>query len=123
MEPLTIRSFKKDGTKPTFNWNLKCTFTACEDEEGVCQLDPQCQGRYDNLKSDQNRKKRSGEQNDAPSYTMETVIDHPCNYVDDQTTICDGVGENCWTNTKCGRSSASATVFSFVLYTLAYLVK
>ena len=106
METLEINPFKPRAAEdPSFIWNVKCTFIACENEDDeFCKLDDACAGRYDSIKDSSNnptRKRRSGDGKASSSFTVEQKVEHPCAYASDHRSICDGNGENCWTEDVC----------------------
>ena len=137
METLEITPFKPLGINqpddPPHNtsyiWNVKCTFIACDDEdEDRCKLADACAGRYDTVKASSNnqgRKRRSGDGQTAHSYTVEKKVEHPCAYADDHTSLCDGDGENCWTQEVCHRTynSSAVSALSSALVMLSLLLK
>ena len=137
METLIIIPFKPLGIdlpddqphNASYIWNVKCTFIACddEDEEG-CKLDDTCAGRYNTIKSSSNnqgRKRRSGDGQTAHSYTAEKTVEHPCAYATDHTSLCDGHGENCWTQDVCHRiyNSSAVSALSSALVVLSLFLK
>ena len=129
MEKFELKAFKPLGFNQTdFNntsyvWTIKCTFIACDDEDNeFCKLDDACAGRYDSLKSSsiaQGRKRRSDSGKITTPITVSKIVDHPCAYADNHTSLCDGIGENCWTVDVCDRTypynSSSVTALSFTL--------
>ena len=106
METLEIIPFKPLAAEnPSFIWNVKCTFIACDNEDDEnCKLDDACAGRYDPIKVSGNnptRKRRSGDGKVSSSFTVEQKVEHPCVHASDHRSICDGNGENCWTEDVC----------------------
>ena len=106
METLEIIPFKPLATEnPSFIWKVKCTFIACDNEDDEnCKLDDACAGRYDPIKvsgKNPTRKRRSGDGKASSSFTVEQKVEHPCAYASDHRSICDGNGENCWTEDVC----------------------
>ena len=133
MEDLKIKPSKPLGIDKTgFNntsyiWNVKCTFIACDDDNNeYCKLDDACAGRYDSLKSAsiaQGRKRRSDDEQIPTPITISKIIEHPCAYADDHTSLCDGNGENCWTVDVCHRtydSSAISALSSSLVIMIAF---
>ena len=108
---MAIIPFKPLGLKQTdFNetsyiWNVKCDFIACDEEDDdFCKLDNACPGRYDfidNSRSVQERKRRSNDGKTKNPFTVSKIVEHPCAYADHHTSLCDGKGENCWTQEVC----------------------
>ena len=133
METLEITPFKplgwdsngtqiSDFNNTSYIWNVKCTFIACDKEDdNNCKLDDACAGRYDTIKASSNiqeRKRRSGDGKTAGPKTAEKIVEHPCAYASNETSLCDGNGENCWTKDVCHRiypSSAISALMSSVL--------
>ena len=100
----------------SYIWNIKCTYIACDDEDDEsCKLDDACAGRYDVLKSSsisQGRKRRSSDEKPTTPKTVSKIVEHPCSYADNHTSLCDGNGENCWTAEVCDRTYNSSAVLS-----------
>ena len=111
MESLEIVPFKPLAAEnPSFIWNVKCTFIACDEEDDTfCKLDDACASRYDIIKgssNNQRRKRRSGN-GKLQIFTVEQKVEHPCAYASDHRSICDGNGENCWTEDVCKQAYSS----------------
>ena len=101
-----------DFNNTSYIWNVRCTFIACDEEDDdYCKLDDACAGRYDIIKASsdlQGRKRRSGDGKTAGPKTDEKIVEHPCAYASNETSLCDGNGENCWTEEVCRRTYSSA---------------
>ena len=130
METLEIIPFKPLSSENTsFIWNVKCTFVACDDvDNDICNLDDACAGRYDAIQASSNaqgRKRRSGDGHTPTYYTVEKKVEHPCVYATNHTSLCDGNGENCWTQDVCHRiyNSSAVSALSSALVVLSLLLK
>ena len=138
METLEIIPYKPlNATIPNYIWNVKCTFIACDYEDNkFCKLDDACAGRYDIIKAKvladalassngQARKRRSSDGQTTTSITVEKVVEHPCAYADEHTSLCDGNGDNCWTEDVCNRiyNSSAVSALSSALVMLSLLLK
>ena len=112
METLKIIPFKPLSAEDTsYIWKVKCTYIACDDEDdNNCKLDDGCAGRYDSIKASSNvqgRKRRSGDGKTSNPVTDEKIVEHPCAYASEHRSICDGNGEDCWTEDVCKRAYSS----------------
>ena len=111
MESLEIVPFKPLAAEnPSFIWNVKCTFIACDEEDDTfCKLDDACASRYDIIKGSSNyhRRKRRSDDGKLQIFTVEQKVEHPCAYASDHRSICDGNGENCWTEDVCKHAYSS----------------
>ena len=111
MESLEIVPFKPLAAEnPSFIWNVKCTFIACDEEDDTfCKLDDACASRYDIIKGSSNyhRRKRRSDDGKLQIFTVEQKVEHPCAYASDHRSICDGNGENCWTEDVCKQAYSS----------------
>ena len=120
-----------NGTvSPNYIWNVKCNYIACDDKDNeYCKLDDACAGRYDFIKSSSivhGRKRRSGDGKIPTVETAAKIVEHPCAYADNHTSICDGNGENCWTKDVCWRtynSSALSALSSSLTFVIFFLFK
>ena len=116
METFEIVPFKPLSIEnPSYIWNVKCTFIACDNEdEDFCKLDDECAGRYDTIKASNvpERKRRSGDGKTAAPITVEKIVEHPCAYASKTSALCDGNGENCWTEEVCNRTYSSSAISS-----------
>ena len=117
METFEIIPFKPlNTTEPNYIWNIKCTFIACDQEDGeFCKLNDECAGRYDTIKASSNvqgRKRRSVEGKTSSPLTDEKIVEHPCAYASETSAICDADGENCWTKEVCDRTYNSSAISS-----------
>ena len=130
METIEIVPFKSlNNSVPSFTWNVKCTFVACDEENDTyCKLDDACPGRYDGMKA-LGRKRRSADEEEPTSYTVEATVEHPCALVNEHTSICDGDGENCWTVEVCAEpknylpNHSAVSTLSSALAILSLLLK
>ena len=128
-KPLNATNQVTDLPEPSYIWNVKCTFIACDNEDGeFCKLDDACAGRYDTIKASSNvqgRKRRSGDGINAAPITVEKIVEHPCAYASETSALCDGNGENCWTEQVCNRiyNSSAISSLSSALVIMSLFIK
>ena len=116
METFEIIPFKPLSIEnPSYKWNVKCTLFACDNEdEEFCKVDDECAGRYDIIKASnvQGRKRRSVDGKTSKPKTVEKIVEHPCAYASENSALCDGNGDNCWTEDICYRTYHSSSAIS-----------